>query len=99
MKGKWRRWVMGLSIHLMLSGAVLAGLRVMDRGYNAFHTRHVRTASLTITDGTAELSVLSRRVRFLLPPEDSMLYYAGYWLTDAPVRVWVYLFSAFTNQT
>lgn len=96
-----RNLIGGVMIHLVVSGTVLAGIRVYQQSYNTIHREHIRMASLTLQSDKAEVSVLGRSctVPLTLLAEDSMLYYAAYFLTDGTVHLWVYGISEFMSQT
>lgn len=97
MKDKFRRIFMGLCLHILLSCFLLAGIRVMQSGYNHSHGDQICAANLSVTKDSAELSVLSQTLRIPLPPQDSALPLIGYVLTDETIKLWVGLLSEFTN--
>lgn len=97
MKEKLKRAAMGLCLHILLSGFVLAGIRVMQSGYNRSHGDHIRAASLSVSPGSAQLHILSQTLCIPLPSEDSPLPLVGYVLTDETVRLWVNVLLQFTK--
>ena len=91
MKGRIRRIFAGVMIHLVVSFTALAGIRVYQQSYNTTHREPIRMASLSVQPSRAELRVLGRCCTVPLDGlrEDSMLYYAAYFLTDGAVHGWV----------
>ena len=91
MKRRIRRIFAGMMIHLVVSFTALSGVRVYQQSYNTMHREPIRMASLSVQPSRVELRVLGRYCVVPLDGlrEDSMLYYAAYFLTDGTVHGWV----------
>lgn len=101
MKQKLRKFLGGLALHLVVSGVALGGIRVYQQGYNTTHREQLQMASLTVQDDTAELQFLGKRcvISTTALAEDSMLYYAAYFLTGGELHLWMYVIAEFINRT
>ncbi len=99
MRKKLRLLLMGISLHILLSGFLLGLLRVCQSGYDHTHSIPVEPASLRISGDTAVLSLLTQSVELPVPentPESRLLCFA---LTDQHVRIWALLLEQFTKQS
>ncbi|MBR3630132.1 MAG: hypothetical protein IKN55_06640 [Oscillospiraceae bacterium] len=101
MKQRIRRIFAVLMIHLVVSFTALAAIRVYQQSYNTTHREQIRMASLTFGSSQVELCVLGKRctVPLTFLREDSMAYYAAYFLTNGAVHAWIFAVSEFTKQT
>ena len=95
MKQKFQRFFVIFSVHLILVGTLLAGIRVCKTGYNRMHPKAVQAVGLHVSGSTAEFSILTRQFQVPLPRDPDALRVAGYLLVDDAVRVWVWLLGAF----
>lgn len=96
MKEKYRKWVLYLCLHLVVSGVIWGGMRVHQRGYNMLHSEQIAMANVTTTQSFTEITVLQRSFRIPRSwfAEDSPLYFAAYALTGEDVHLWLYLSEA-----
>lgn len=101
MKGRIRRIFGVIAVHLVISFTALAGLRVYQQSYNKTHREPIEMASLTVRPSEAELHVLGKRctVPLDLLQEDSMAYYAAFFLTGGTVHAYVFAVSEFMRWT
>lgn len=97
MKPRIRRIFAILMIHLVVSFTALAAVRVYQQSYNTTHRDQIRMASLTLSPSHAELSFLGKQctIPLELLQEDSMAYYAAYFLTGSTVHAYVLTVSEF----
>lgn len=100
MKKRIRTVLRVVSLHLIVSGVALGGIRVYQQGYNTMHQEQLQMASLTLQPEHAQLQFLeySCAVPLAILQEDSLLYYAAYVMTDQFLQSWTYILS-FINSS
>ena len=91
MKRRFRTVCMGLAVHMVLSGAALAAVRVGYVGYNRTHEQSIRAASVRLDGDTAEVSLLTDTLRIPLPEPDDRLYLVSFAAAGEPFKGWVWL--------
>ena len=95
MRTRIRRIFAVFMIHLVISFTALAAIRVYQQSYNRTHREQIRMASLSIGTSQAQLSVLGKNCTLPILENDSMAYYAAYFLTDGAAHGWIFAVSEF----
>lgn len=98
MRRTFRTVCMGICVHLLVSAFLLAGIRVMQSGYNRMHTEPIAAASLRVEGEHAELQVLTQTVTIPLGGLEP-LPAVCYLLADSPVQFWVGVILEFMDCT
>ena len=95
MRGKLRPLLMGLCLHILLSGFLLAGFRVYQRGYDHTHTKPIEPASLSVSGDSATVSVLSHSFTVPLPAADDRSRLLCMAVAGEDIRFWMLLLRRF----
>ncbi len=96
MKFAFRRLFMGICLHLLLTGFLLAGMYVYKSSYDHTHAEPLSPAAVHISDDCAEFTLFSRTLTVPLPADQMHSRFADFALTGSPVQFWVCLFHIFT---
>ena len=86
---KFRKILVLLALHCLLSGVGYGAVQVYQKGYNMTHQKSVQMADVKIKDKNAEVQILHYHLPFSLPSDESLFYYSAYLLTDIPVHNWI----------
>ena len=87
MKGKYQKIMGGIALHLVVSSAALGCIRVYQQGYNTTHHEQLQMASLVVGEEQTQLQILGKTCTIPMLSQDSMFYYAAYFLTDAYYKI------------
>lgn len=95
---KYRKFLIGLILHILLSGILFSAALVYQKGYNTTHRDAVRMAGVTLQEQTADIQILHYHLPISVPSDNHMLYYAAYLLTDTPFHEWTALLEFIKNS-
>ena len=99
MRRKLHCLLMGLCLHLLLSGFLLGLFTVYRSGYDHTHKEPIEPASLTVTGTAATLTVLSQSFTVRLPEDPAGAELLCFALADPKLRLCAVLLCRFMNQT
>ena len=99
MRRKLQRLLMGICLHLLLSGFLLGLFTVYRSGYDHTHKEQIKPASLTVTGSAATLTVLSQSVTVRLPEDPAGAGLLCFALADTKLRLCAVLLYEFMNRT
>ena len=89
---------MGIFLHLLLTGFLLAGFRVYEISYDQTHTVPLENIRLQLTENEAELTILSQTLTIPLGASQPAVRSVSYALMNGPVRFWYSLIGTFTDS-
>ena len=95
---KYRKFFIGLTLHVLLSGILFSAAIVYQKGYNTTHRETVRMANITLQEQSADVQILHYHLPFSVPSDNSILYYAAYLLTDTPLHEWTAISDFIKNS-
>ena len=95
MRRKWNLLLMGLCLHIVLSGFLLGLFTVYRSGYDRTHREPVEPASLRVTGNTATLTVLSQPITVTLPEDTPAGRVICFALADGKLRLCAVLLHQF----
>ncbi|MDE5768892.1 MAG: hypothetical protein K2H82_05855 [Oscillospiraceae bacterium] len=91
---EFRKILAGLAVHCIFSCCAFGAVRVYQNGYNIMHHDQLRMASVSVEEDTTEIRILHKTWKFEKSekiPDDGMIYYLVYLLTDQQLQGWAML--------
>ena len=99
MKRSIRTVLMGICLHLLLTGFLLAGFHVYESSYDQMHTTPLEAVSLHISENTAELTILSQKLTVPWVMKQPAVQWVSYTLMNGSIKFWYSLIDAFTETS
>lgn len=90
----FRNILAGLAVHCIFSCCAFGAVRVYQNGYNIMHHDQLRMASVSVQEDTTEIRILHKTWKLDTSgrlPDDGLLYYLVYLLTDQQLQGWTIL--------